>query len=611
MEFAKYGFTDQCPGRETAQAGTKNRAHNEDCRKRIEGKMTDDNVHKKRLIETKKRKEKYYEESDKKKRKDAEAPEESDEARGAEAKRDREEQKEDQPTSEASEPSAKRIKDDEEQEQDLDMEIDDEATKDINQMDFWEVYNAEADDNLAYGEDQPEDTTFWDDNSGKQLNPKMVRQAREEEMAQFRDHQVYEKVPTQEAAKSGSKLITTRWVDINKGDDENPKYRSRLVARELNTHDQTGLFAATPPLEAKKVLFSMAMTQRGDQKEDKKLAFFDVSRAYFYAPATRNVYIKLPDEDAEPGMCGKLKKSMYGTRDAAKSWEVEYQNTMAELGFKAGKATTCAFHHEERDILAVIHGDDITVLANQGGVSWMKDQLMTRYNIKLSATLGPEQHDDKSVRILNRIVTWTENSLEYEADQRHAELILQELDLCSARPMSSPGTIDRQPEDDDDEELTGRDATKYRRLVARLNYIAQDRPDIQYATKELRRHMSDPRKGDVKAMKRIARYLAGKERLVLKYAKQWTASETLRITSYADADFAGCRATRKSTSGGVLMNGKHCLKTWSTTQNKVSLSSGEAEYYALVKCGCETLGLQSVMADLGIQTMCVMVTQRA
>ena len=56
------------------------------------------------------------------------------------------------------------------------------------------------------------------------------------------------------------------------------------------------------------------------------------------------------------------------------------------------------------------------------------------------------------------------------------------------------------------------------------------------------------------------------------------------------------------------MSGKHCLKTWSTTQNKVSSSSGEAEYYALVKCGCETLGLQSVMADLGIKTICVMKT---
>ena len=52
---------------------------------------------------------------------------------------------------------------------------------------------------------------------------------------------------------------------------------------------------------------------------------------------------KLPDEDAEEGMCGKLKKSMCGARDAAKNWENEYQNAMKELGFRTGAATKCAF----------------------------------------------------------------------------------------------------------------------------------------------------------------------------------------------------------------------------------------------------------------------------
>ena len=59
-------------------------------------------------------------------------------------------------------------------------------------------------------------------------------------------------------------------------------------------------------------------------------------------------------------------------------------------------------------------------------------------------------------------------------------------------------------------------------------------------------------------MKRLARYLVRRERLILKHDRQQASSKTLQITSYADADFAGCRATRKSTSGGVLMNGKHC-----------------------------------------------------
>ena len=86
-------------------------------------------------------------------------------------------------------------------------------------MDFREVCNAETDYSMAHGEKQPEDTEFWDDNNGKQLGPKLVRRAREE-MEQFKSHQVYDKVPIAEANKSGTKLISTRRVDISKGDDE-------------------------------------------------------------------------------------------------------------------------------------------------------------------------------------------------------------------------------------------------------------------------------------------------------------------------------------------------------------------------------------------------------
>ena len=52
-----------------------------------------------------------------------------------------------------------------------------------------------------------------------------------------------------------------------------------------------------------------------------KLDFIDVRRAYFYADATREIYIELPKEDYEEGKVGKLRKSMYGTRDAAQNWE--------------------------------------------------------------------------------------------------------------------------------------------------------------------------------------------------------------------------------------------------------------------------------------------------
>ena len=53
----------------------------------------------------------------------------------------------------------------------------------------------------------------------------------------------------------------TRWVDVYKGDDNNPEYRSRIVAKEFNSGQEERLFAATPPLEAKEIRFSMAVTE--------------------------------------------------------------------------------------------------------------------------------------------------------------------------------------------------------------------------------------------------------------------------------------------------------------------------------------------------------------
>ena len=73
-----------------------------------------------------------------------------------------------------------------------------------------------------------------------------------------------------------------------------------------------------------------------------------------------------------------------------------------------------------------------------------------------------------------------------------------------------------------------------------------------------------------------------------------------KVDVYSDTDWSGCPRTRKSTSGGCIMIGSHCLRTWSSTQPSVTLSSGEAEYYGLVKAAGAGLGHQSLMSDLGI-----------
>ena len=73
--------------------------------------------------------------------------------------------------------------------------------------------------------------------------------------------------------------------------------------------------------------------------------------------------------------------------------------------------------------------------------------------------------------------------------------------------------------------------------------------------------------------------------------------EVKGLAIWTDTDVAGCRRTRKSTSGGVAMFGKHMVKSWCSTQAIVSLSSGEAEYYGIVKGGSIGLGLRSMLGD--------------
>ena len=108
--------------------------------------------------------------------------------------------------------------------------------------------------------------------------------------------------------------------------------------------------------------------------------------------------------------------------------------------------------------------------------------------------------------------------------------------------------------------------------------------------------MSAPTDLSIAALKRMCRYLAGKPRLVYKYVYQRVSE----ISVYSDTDWAGCPRTRRSTSGGAILIGSHLIKSWSSTQPTVSLSSGEAEFYGLVKASGMGLGFQALMRDAGV-----------
>jgi len=225
---------------------------------------------------------------------------------------------------------------------------------------------------------------FVDDLSGQNLSKEMVIKARLLELGFFRNMKVYDKV----RREPGMKIITTKWLDINKGDSTSPNYRSRLVGRELNLHKREDLFAGTPPLESLRMLVSKCSSRRGH-----RMMIVDVKRAYFYAPATRPIFIEIPLEDRKPGdenLVGKLNLSLYGTRDAAMNWVTAYTKVLVAAGFKVGKFSAQNFLHEARDIALSVHGDDFTCTGPEHQLEWLKKIFEEAFEVT-SEVLGPDE----------------------------------------------------------------------------------------------------------------------------------------------------------------------------------------------------------------------------
>ena len=202
-------------------------------------------------------------------------------------------------------------------------------------------------------------------------------------------------------------------------------------------------------------------------------------------------------------------------------------------------------------------------------------------------------------KLLNRVVRGDARGWRLEADPRHAELVVEQLDDGNLKPAVTPGVEGQEELDrDDDVDITGADATRFRGAAARCNYMAFDRPDMQYATKEVCREMAKPTTGSLRRLRRIGQYLKKKPRLVWNFDMQ-CKSDILNV--YTDSNWASCRRSCKSTSGGTVMIGNHCLKAWSKTQALVAKSSAEAELYGVVRGATEALGLSTLFSDFGMQ----------
>ena len=130
------------------------------------------------------------------------------------------------------------------------------------------------------------------------------------------------------------------------------------------------------------------------------------------------------------------------------------------MGFTRGLANPCCFVHHGRSLSLVVHGDDFTCVGAAKDLEWYESEMQKAFQIKIRGRMGEAKGKDNEMWILNRIVRLDEDGLLFEADPRHAELLIKSMGLEDAGHVVTPGDKnlsleeDAEPDDDDDNNST-------------------------------------------------------------------------------------------------------------------------------------------------------------
>jgi len=352
---------------------------------------------------------------------------------------------------------------------------------------------------------------YVDDTTGQLLDPEDVRKARQLEMKIFKDMDVYGYLKRDVAVKDREgKLVGVRWVDVQKGEE----VRSRLVAQEYAAGSvRDDLFAGTPPSVAMRYILSEIASSGTWGPGRRRAMVIDVKRAFLYGAIEENLYIELPEEDEKrkQGFVGKLRKAMYGTRAAPQIWQKVVRSEMSKMGFQMSKKFPCVYFNKARNLKVMTYVDDFLCSGPDKELKWFLEAIGKTFEVK-SEMLGPGKEEKSEVKFLGRALRWRREGLEYEADEKHVEVLLREWGMCDSKAVCTPGTAEEKKTEGEaggDIKLTKLKAKEFRRAAARINYLDQDRADLSFTAKEISCAMAEPTEADVMRLKRCLRYLKG------------------------------------------------------------------------------------------------------
>lgn len=434
------------------------------------------------------------------------------------------------------------------------------------------------------------------------IHGRQWKDAVEEELYNLESHHTWEF----EELPQDRKPIGSKWVFKVKynPDGSVARFKARLVAQgfsQVPGIDFTETFAPTVRRESLRIYLAICALL------GLIIHQVDIVGAYLESLLDDNefpIYMKPPPgiERMRKGLYCRLLRSLYGLKQSGRLWN---QNVIAfykRIGFRPLNAdpSILILQRGKEITIVSIYVDDFLLASNSmPALENLKESLAIEYEMKdlgeVKTIIGWQITRDLATRTIK------------VSQSAYIRDLLEEENLtdCNAPtiPMKAGSSIEMSEPDDYDEADLG----DYQRLIGKLMYLAcGTRPDIAFVVGRLSKHNADPRKGHLRAAKRVVRYLKGTIHLELVYGQRPDGSSPTvpapyGLIGYGDSNFAGDPEDRKSVMGYCFfLNGG--VVSWSSKkQRTVSTSTTEAEYIAIGHAAREGIWIKRFINELQLE----------
>ena len=324
----------------------------------------------------------------------------------------------------------------------------------------------------------------------------------------------------------------------------------------------------------------------------------DVKTAFLNGYLEEDIYMAQPDgfinKDQQNKVC-KLVKSIYGLKQASRSWNLRFNETIKTYGFEQSPDEACVYKliKDQAVVFLILYVDDILLIGNNVELltnvkKWLTEHFQMKDLGEASYVLGIKIYRDRTNKLLALSqASYIDKVLARFSMQNSKKGLLPTRHGVSLSKSQCPQT----PQEEEDMRRF-----PYASAVGSLMYaMLCTRPDICYAVGVVSRYQSNPGPAHWIAVKHILKYLRRTKDYMLVYS-----GSDLNLLGYTDSDFQADKDSCKSTSGSVFTLNGGAVVWRSIKQSSIADSTMEAEYIAASKATKEAIWLKNFLTYLGI-----------